>query len=61
MKKPLQRNRLKNIINHVIYGVQKAKKFKLGKRMVDIDYPSPRQCYNQIFFMKNADWQALHF
>ena len=26
----------KKIINHVIYGVQMAKKFKLGKRMVDI-------------------------
>ena len=26
----------KKIINHVVYGVQMAKKFKLGKRMVDI-------------------------
>ena len=26
----------KKIINHVIYGIQMAKKFKLGKRMVDI-------------------------
>ena len=39
MKKHLQRNRLKKIINHVIYGIQMAKKFKLGKRMVDIKMP----------------------
>ncbi len=26
----------KKIINHVVYGIQMAKKFKLGKRMVDI-------------------------
>ena len=55
MKKHLQRNRLKKLLTILINGIQMAKKFKLGERILVYYHPSPRQCINQVFGCKSTE------